>query len=651
MAKTASDYSQQIRAQLKVLDPAISADPLTPERKIIDTFAEVMADTQIDYFVLNYQYDVDAKVGSDLDKFVALFGFARQSGRRSIGSVTFGRATESEVDILIDAGTQIIKPSTVVSSAVVFFTTASVVLAANTLAVEAPIEAADVGPLGNVPSGTIASLGQGSSNEISIVSNDNGTTGGTNEETDAELRVRFKNTIFRNISGTKDQYLALAIASRFANKANIIGPQSRYSEWMQVPSSGTLISQIPYSKYTYDFDYYLTDGDPSAETFYQPVIDYTFNDTVPPTGVTTAAATTLTGSHTLPQATITVASTTGFASIGVVQVGTQLVSYTGKTGTTFTGATGGTGTFIGGTAVTYGTLLPDLIVLFEHTYCSINSRNDPTTSVLNYVDVYVSGADATTATEIARFPGTAFNFTNTAIDSYYVGKFKRTSTGVAPTIGNRFMEMLWQPVYSLPTSITINGTPFYQGTDYWQVSDTTNYRGSKRSRDGIEWSTAAATSIGIGTEFVVSYTFDKLPLTLNELMERHKQVTTDVLVHSATERYFNINLIVMYSSGFTKSAVDTAITTALTDFLERQYFGAIIQLSDVNDIVHDVPGVDNVRLATATDGVSYGIQEVANDGLTVIGSPYTTDFFIQDSDLPVLNLVNAYQRSQNTWGS
>jgi uncharacterized phage protein gp47/JayE len=649
MAKTAQEYSEQIRAQLKVIDPAISADPLTPERKIIDTFAEVMADTQIDYFIINYQYDVDTKVGTDLDKFVALFGFARHSGRRGTGSVTFSRATVSDVDILIDAGTQIVKPATTVSPVVVFFTTASVVLAANTLAVEAPIEAADVGPLGNVPAGTITTLSTGSSNQISTVINENGTTGGTNEESDAELRIRFKNTIFRNISGTKDQYLALAIASRFANKANIIGPQSRYFEWVQVPGDGTIISQIPYSKYTYDFDYYVTDGDPTEENFYQPVIDYTFNDTVPPTVVAAAAATTTSLAHTLPQPTITVVSTTGFPSTGKIRLGTQEVTYTGKTGTTFTGATGGTGSFPIGTAVTYGTLLPGTIVLFEHSYCSINSRNDPTTSTLNYVDVFVSGADATNATEVARFPDTSFNFNNTGASPYYVGKFKRTDTGVAPTIGNRMLELLWQPIYSVPTSITVNGTPYYLGTDYWQVSDTTNYRGSRRSRDGIEWAAAAATSIGIATEFTISYTFDKLPLTLNELMERHKQVTTDVLVHSATERYFNINLIVMYSSGFTKSAVDTAISIALTDFLERQYFGAIIQMSDILDIVHDVPGVDNVRIASPSDGVAYGVQEVGPDGTTLIGVPKITDFFLQDSDLPVLNSVAAFQRSQNTW--
>ncbi len=76
------------------------------------------------------------------------------------------------------------------------------------------------------------------------------------------------------------------------------------------------------------------------------------------TGATTIAA----GSDTavLPQATINVASTTGFASSGTFTVvtvvpggapGLDTITYTGVTGTTFTGCTGGTGTLATGAAV------------------------------------------------------------------------------------------------------------------------------------------------------------------------------------------------------------------------------------------------------------------------------------------------------------
>lgn len=58
---------------------------------------------------------------------------------------------------------------------------------------------------------------------------------------------------------------------------------------------------------------------------------------------------------TLPQATINVASTTGFSASGRITVesstGLQTISYTGTTGTSFTGCTGGTGTIVLGALV------------------------------------------------------------------------------------------------------------------------------------------------------------------------------------------------------------------------------------------------------------------------------------------------------------
>lgn len=65
----------------------------------------------------------------------------------------------------------------------------------------------------------------------------------------------------------------------------------------------------------------------------------------------TLTTTTLTGSHTLPVGTITVASTTGFPASGSIIIGNNVVTYTATTPTTFTGCLGGTGTFSGGTTV------------------------------------------------------------------------------------------------------------------------------------------------------------------------------------------------------------------------------------------------------------------------------------------------------------
>lgn len=56
-----------------------------------------------------------------------------------------------------------------------------------------------------------------------------------------------------------------------------------------------------------------------------------------------AVTTQLNGGVTLPQATITVDSTSGFGDSGTFEVDGNIVTYTGKTATTFTGCTGGSG--------------------------------------------------------------------------------------------------------------------------------------------------------------------------------------------------------------------------------------------------------------------------------------------------------------------
>lgn len=75
----------------------------------------------------------------------------------------------------------------------------------------------------------------------------------------------------------------------------------------------------------------------------------------PTTTITGGPGATLSNLATLPQATINVASTTGFTTAGTLLIfssaGPQTVTYTGTTGTTFTGASGGTGTLLAGNYV------------------------------------------------------------------------------------------------------------------------------------------------------------------------------------------------------------------------------------------------------------------------------------------------------------
>ena len=197
-----------------------------------------------------------------------------------------------------------------------------------------------------------------------------------------------------------------------------------------------------------------------------------------------------------------------------------------------------------------------------------------------------------------------------------------------------------------------------------------NY-GTIRSRNGIEWflsgpnylSAFSPEDVGdaytgshidalTGTEFTIEeYLYDANVSDLQAIMEKNKQVTQDVLVHRAKYRYFAPIVTVMYTLGSTRAVVDASIVAALDSFFQNQYYGAAIQLSDILQTIHNVPGVDNVRYTNETGNK---LEEVAADGLSLSGGPFyiTNDFFIQDNELaasPSTGAVTITVRAQNTW--
>jgi uncharacterized phage protein gp47/JayE len=663
MARSSSEISQIIRARLKVLDPDISAESGTPERKIIDTVAETIAEAEMDQFVLNYQFDIDTKVGSDLDSFVSLFGFGRQAGRQSTGTVTLSRNSPATADILIPIATQVVKPATTVSPAVVYLTTSSATLYTGTTSVDVSIQAADPGEAGNAPSNSITSFASGDAFGISDITNALATSGGSEAETDEELRVRFKNTIFRNVSGTRDQFLALATASRFTKKANVIGPMSRFSEYIQIPSGLTANTQLGtqgLAKYIYSYDYFLSNGDPGNEVFFAPSGDYTL--TITPGGTYTSTITATLANTTLAanftpgtDTTITLTSGAAFGTSGTVKIGSTeppvYASYTGKAGAVLSGVVAAAGSLISsGAQVVQGTLDVGQTYLLEQTYTSVSSRNDPANNIMMYVDIFVSGEDDQTAFETLSFPPTGNAVVSGGSTRFANNKYNRDGTTTQPTVGNWLSFPAQQPIISLPTTITIGANTWVLGTDYWLVHDITSNMGSRRSQDAIEWKSTVTTAAG--TAYTLSYTWNRVPMAVNEIVDTYKAVTQDVLVHAAKLRYFNVNLVIMYTPGFSPAAVETDVFTALSDFLEQQNFGAIIQLADLTNAVADVAGVDAVRIARnaspVDDSTFYGVQEVDKTGVTLLNT-FTNDFALLDSQLPILNNVKFYRKAQNTW--
>lgn len=235
---TQTQIAEQMVAQIRLLKPTISAEVGTPERLVFDTVSGAIAENSIDLVGLQEALNVDSKFGSNLTNFMSLFGFERQKATIATGFVKFQRNTPATANIVIPAGVILKSHISTATDGVLpeFITTSTVTLHVGESETGlVPIKAKTPGSIGNVPAEAITIMSFAPVLGITSVTNPAATEGGTDQEDDNSLKTRFKNTVFRNLAGTEDQFLALCVATAFSTKANVIGPISKYQEYIQVP--------------------------------------------------------------------------------------------------------------------------------------------------------------------------------------------------------------------------------------------------------------------------------------------------------------------------------------------------------------------------------------------------------------------------------
>lgn len=632
MATTQQALALQMIAQLRQLDPSASAEIGTPERKIIDTVAQSLFDSQIDLDALSSALDIDTKYGASLDRFLNLFSFTRQQATFATGFVTFSRDTASNYDIRVPANSTVTAAAATDGSEgstdVQFTTLYDTLLPAGTLAVVTPVRASIAGASGNVAANRINSISNTPIFGITGVTNEVATSGGNDAETDDELKVRFKNTVFRNLAGTQDQYLALAVATAFTTRANVVGPVSNYREYMQVPPvddfSGydidgdtdddagggvaneytTALSTLPFAKYIYatEMPVFVSSLDLGpGVVFYRQDIDFRIN-------------------------TSDVARNIGDAfRLANVGLGPVVASTPNTPNITFTNVYDA----FGGGNPDITAIRPSDLVLVEYNYLSEASRNDVTLSITNAVDVYIDGGNDIPASTITTRPTTATAFVDNPNSKFHYENFRRVGgPEKRPLIGNVLQQLYWQPISGVPDQIIVGPETYFAGTHYWAISDTSAIGGTIRARDGIEWSTKVRGKLagdplgnpslytgriitdntGDPTEGqsveVDSYLYDKNIVDLQASLEGSKQITTDVLAHKSKIRYFKLDVTVMYQNGVSISDTNNNISSTMGTYLQGLYFGAVVQLSDMLQVIHNVSGVDNVRWSSDTPGAA-----------------------------------------------
>lgn len=133
--------------------------------------------------------------GSDLDSWMADYGVTRLAATAATGSVTFSRFTPT-AQALIPFGAQVQTSDASQKYAVVAdvtnpaYTSSGYVIAAGTASVTVPVQAVAAGAAGNAAAGQVSTLSQAIT-YVDTVTNALTFVGGSDAETDAQLRARF----------------------------------------------------------------------------------------------------------------------------------------------------------------------------------------------------------------------------------------------------------------------------------------------------------------------------------------------------------------------------------------------------------------------------------------------------------------------------
>lgn len=568
MSQTPDQITQKMLATLNTTMPTLSCALGTPERKILEAVAEAISEAYVGNYYNGSLFDVDTKSGLELEQFVGIFGFGRLQGSAAVGTVTITVQASSTSDQSFALGTQFYTTPGLsgLATQLYYASTSAVVLTAGNLTTNIPVQCTTVGSNGNVPPDSITYI----TSQIggSTCTNLAAMIGGTDTETDQELRQRFKDTLLRNVAGTSDFYEAMCQQNTNVSRVVVFGPLSLYQTQITVPSTELVLPVNQDVKYAWPLmESVFTGLGSETETFFSPLDDYTY--------------------------------------------------------------AGGTSPSI--TTISSGALDPLIgqVVNLEFQYTTRSSRNNPLTGVTNKVDCFVDGVNPVAITEQTVVSASTLNTTST--DPLYTGNFQRIGSPGSPASGNRFMRLGSTPIVSFPSTVTVGGTVYTQGTHYFLLQGTTLLQGSQQEISGIEWTSAGPAT---NTELTLDYVYNNVPEVLNALISSSKQITTDVMVHQGNFIYIQPCVNIEYDPNYSVSTVNSAIVTRLQSYFSQFQFGQQVKLATMMMFIMQTQGVVDVTLTTSTQNSSnYGVQVYYNSTNPTPNVVETTDFKLNDNEL------------------
>jgi uncharacterized phage protein gp47/JayE len=593
---------------LRASEPDLDTSIGTPLRKILDAVSESIAEAYVDQHLITYAYDIDSKVEGDLDDFVSLFGFARIPAQRAQGVVTFTRPQDriaSQTSVVIPPGTQL---AALTNPMVYVQTIVSALLTPGQYSVDIPVQSLTPGPQGNVASGLISQVVSQNS-MITGVTNSDAMSGGTPQESDEELRARFKATVFRSLAGTQAMYDGVvreipqdpALPEvKAIRKVNVLGSSKRWREQIQMVN-GVAVSTIAGAAYIFADNVFCGPNIDAGSMLTQGV-NFSFAPNNP-TNRSNASAT--------------------LASLS-------------------------------------NAVMPDGLYDLDFEYVPQASRNDPGNTrfgqggVNNRIDVWVDGIVPENAAQSVVFSDVQ-KFNDIPGTPLYRGYYRQdTVGGTSPDAGSIFVPLAFGPVLGVSDSLTIAGTTYQEGVDYFIAQRADCFGYAATSICGLAWKATALPPSG--SIFTINYNYNKIAALGQDAIAQWRLVGTDAQVHAGRVARLKFNLAVVYDRRYEASAVNTSIDQAIASFLLTLGFEAALQVSDVLQVVHNVPGVDNVRFLTATDNaVQYAIQRMSSYGTDTVLSTYSyngraADVQFSDDTYPVFYATSITVKASNTFG-
>lgn len=218
-------------------DEELNSGQLSVLRSFYIPIATRLAETQNDIGLVLSSSQIDYAEGQALDYITALINVPRKQAFKAEGSVIFSRSSSASIDYIVPSGTTVMTNAT---DGVRFKTDESVVLEAGETEVSASITAQKSGVDANVAANTIT-LMPSPPQGIEEVINPEETSGGSEAESDNDLRERAKSELSEGSSSTPSAIVSAVTALQGVKGVSIFVNEESTSQNGMPPHSFELV--------------------------------------------------------------------------------------------------------------------------------------------------------------------------------------------------------------------------------------------------------------------------------------------------------------------------------------------------------------------------------------------------------------------------